>query len=292
MASSATSQPQTTALKPQYSATVICGRYTEIRLTQLIAALRTIAPSSVMGDWSEPFRAPPTDTLGTDVISIDGISLTLLNVDKPLPSPFFDTGPIPNHLMPSPLPQLRNHRAHVSVMPAGRPEGRVASIATARAVTLLTWAVAIVTQAEAFKWTDANNLAPVSLLQKCAAKLLPAGGMAVPVWARILAGRAHGQQKIIAGSYGLWVFGLPEIEYAPTDLSINYLVPHAYMVCDYLLRSDKAVGQNDTIDVDGENVFGVETLNHGFFGKTPALRLSWLKTSTLRNPKKPVGRVS
>jgi hypothetical protein len=76
MTSSATSQAQTAAREPQYGAIVICGRYTEIRLTQLIAALRTIAPSSVAGDWAGPFRTVPTDVLGTDMISIDGISLT------------------------------------------------------------------------------------------------------------------------------------------------------------------------------------------------------------------------
>ena len=175
MTSSDSSQSQAAAPKPQFSATVICSRHTEIRLTQLIAALRTIAPSSVMGDWTGPFSTPPADALGTGMISIDGIPLSLLEVNQPLPPEFFDTGSIPNHLMPNPLQQLRNHRAHVYVTPAKLPEGRGAAIATARAVTLLIWAVAVVTQAEAFKWTDANNIVPVSLLQKCAPVLLSSG---------------------------------------------------------------------------------------------------------------------
>jgi Domain of unknown function (DUF4261) len=284
MTSSATSRPQTAAREPQYSSTVICGRYSEIRLTQLVAALRTIAPSSVMGDWLGPFRSPPTDALGTDMISVDGISLTLLNVDKALPPQFFDTGPIPNHLMPNPLRQLRNHQAHISVMPAQRPKDGPTAVATARAVTLLAWAVAVVTRAEAVHWTDSNNFAPVSLLQNCAPRLLPAGGIAVPLWIRILAGRAHGQMKIIAGSYGLWAFGLPEIEYAPTDLSIDYLVPHAYMVCDHIFRTDNALKHDDTIDVDGVNVFAIESLERGFFGPTRALRLSWFAASKSFDP--------
>jgi Domain of unknown function (DUF4261) len=263
---------------------VICGQYTEIKLTQLIAALRTIAPSSVMGDWLGPFRTAPTDALGTDMISIDGISLTLLNVDKPLPPPFFDTGPIPNHLMPNPLQQLRNHRAHVSVMPAQLPQDGPTAVATARAVTLLAWAAAVVTRAEAINWTDSNNFAPVSLLQGCAPRLLPAGGIAVPLWIRILAGRAHGQKKIIAGSYGLWAFGLTDIEYAPTDLPMHYLAPHAYMVCDHIFRTDKVLKYDDTIDVDGVNVFRIEALERGFFGGARALRLSWFAASKSFDP--------
>jgi Domain of unknown function (DUF4261) len=282
MASPARAPSPATARVPQFSAVVVCGRYTEIKLTQLIAALRTIAPASVIGDWAGPFKTPPTDALGTDMLSVDGISLTLLNVNVPLPAAFFDPGPIPNQLMPDAAARLRNHQAHVLVMPAAKPVGRAAAIAAARAVTLLTWAVAVVAQAEAVKWADANNVVPVGLLQAYADKLLPAGGMAVPVWTRILAGRAHGQQKIMAGSYGLWAFGLPEIEYAPTDLPIQYLIPHAYMVCDMLLRSNRPVNNNETIDVDGENAFQVETLKQGFFVQGPALRLGWLRANTLR----------
>jgi hypothetical protein len=289
MTSSATPQSEALALKPQFGATVICNRHVAIRLTQLIAALRTIAPSSAMGDWQGPFTARPSDAYGTGMISIDGVPLTLLEINAPLPAPFFNTGAIPNHLMPDPLNELRDHRAHVFVMPAREPQGRVAAIATARAVTLLAWAVALVTGAGAFKWTDANNFAPVSLLQDCAPNLLRTGGLAMPAWVRILAGRAQGQQKVIAGSYGLWAFALPEIEYAPTDLPMHYLVPHAYAVCAFLLRSSKPgrlheVRHNDIIDVDGENAFKVETLDHGFFGKAPALRLSLLRPGIVRDP--------
>jgi hypothetical protein len=169
------SQSQAAARMPQYSAVVVCGRYTEIRLTQLIAVLRSIAPSSAIGDWAGPFRTPPTDALGTGMISINGVSLTLLNVDKPLP-PFFDTGPIPNQLMPNPLQQLRDHRAHVSVMLAQLPQDGLTALVTARAVMLLAWAVAIVTRAEAVKWTDANNFFPAAVLQGCAAMLSPVSG--------------------------------------------------------------------------------------------------------------------
>jgi hypothetical protein len=280
------SQSKTVERQPQYSATVVCDRYTEITLTSLIAALRSVAPSSVMGDWQGPFTTPPTDALGTGMISIDGVSLTLLSVDQPLPPPFFDTGPIPNQLMPDPLQQLRNHRAHVSVMPTQPPQDGPTALATAHAVTLLTLAVAIVTRAEAIKWTDSSNFVPVSLLQGCAATLSPAGGMALPVWIRFLAGRAHGEQNIIAGTYGLWAFGVPEIEYAPTDLPLHYLLPHAYAVCEQIFRTGNGVKDGDTLDVDGKNVFKIEALQHGFFGKTRALRLSWIAASTSFDPKR------
>jgi hypothetical protein len=282
MMSPTTSPSQTAARAPGFTAIIPYRRYAEITLTQLITALRSIAPGSVMGDWAGPFTAPPTDALGTGMLSIDGVSLTLLNVDRAMPPEFFVSDPIPNQLLPNAPEKLRDHRAHVAVMKAGKPVGRAASIATARAVTLLTWAVAVVVQAEAFKWDDANNVVPVSELQRLAPMLRSAGGRAVPVWVRFLAGRTHGQQKIMAGTYGLWAFDLPEIEYAPTDLPIRYLTPHTYMVSDFLLRSTNPIGNGDTIDVDGESVFRVETLERGFFTKGPALRLSWLEASSRR----------
>jgi hypothetical protein len=51
-----------------------------------------------------------------------------------------------------------------------------------------------------------------------------------------------------------------------------------------LTRLDYNVKHDDTIDADGKNVFKVEAIEQGFFGKTPALRLSWLAASKSFNP--------
>lgn len=285
MTSLATCSPQDAARSPQHAATVICGRYTEIRLTQLIAALRSVAPSSVIGDWAGPFRSPPTDALGTNMLSIDGIPLTLLNVDKPLAPQYLAPGPIPNQLMPNPLQQLRNHRAHVSVMPAQLPQDGPTAVLTARAVTQLAMAVSLVTKAAAVRWTDSNNFVPAAILQRAIPMLAPAGGTAAAIWIRIMAGRAHGQpQKIIAGSHGLWAFGLREIEYAPIEMPLGELLPHAWSVCDQIFRTNNNVKPDDTIDVDRKSVFKVEAIEKGFFGVGPALRLSWLADSKSFDP--------
>jgi hypothetical protein len=285
MMSASTEQSQAAGGAASYSATVICGRYTDIKLTNLVAALRTVAPSSVIGDWAGPFKSPPTDALGTGMLSIDGVGLTLLNVDKPLPPPFFDTGPVPSQLMPNPLQQLRNHRAHVSVMPAQIPQDGPSAVATARAVTQLAMAVAAVTGAEAVRWTDSNNFVPASVLMRAAPMLAPAGSAASAIWIRIMVGRSHDDpRKLIAGSHGLWIFGLREIEYAPIDMSVQELVPHAWSVCDQIFRSNNNVKPGDTIDVDRKSVFKVGAIERGFFGVGPALQLSWLADSKSFDP--------
>jgi hypothetical protein len=105
--------------------------------------------------------------------------------------------------------------------------------------------------------------------------------MAIPIWVRILAGRAHGQQKLIAGSYGLWAFGIPEIEYAPTELRLEYLVMRAYEISRYLLTSRLPITNGDTIGGDdGSESFRIETLKPGFFTRGEALRLSQLSASS------------
>ncbi|MGJ4931620.1 DUF4261 domain-containing protein [Bradyrhizobium sp. HKCCYLS2038] len=278
------SSPQAAAGSPQYSAIVICNRYTEIKLAELVDALRAVAPSSKIGDWIGPFDGRDIEAFGSDMISIDGVQMTLLSLDQPLPPPFFDIGPVPSQLMPNPLQQLRGQRAHVSIVPAALPQNGPSAVATARAVSLLALAVAIVTQAEAVKWIDSNNFVSVALLRGCAARLAVLGGTAVPFWIRIFAGRAHDQQKIIAGSYGLWSFGLDEIEYAPIAMSIEELVPHAWSVCEYVMSSEKAVKDDDTIDVDQKNVFKLDVIANGFFGTGRNLRLSWLAPSKSFKP--------
>ena len=281
MASAVSPGAEAAVREPTFSATVLYRRHTEVRLTELLAALRSIAPEAVMGDWEGPFTTPPMDDQGVEMLSIDGIRLSVLNIGAAPPPGFFDSGLLPNALLPDAAARLGDHRAHAIIMPLTRPTDRAAAIATARKATLVTWAVAQVTQAEAFKWEDSNNLVPATTLLAAASTLLSAGGTAVPVWVRILGGRAHGQQKLMAGSYGLWAFGLPEIEYAPIDLPMDPLVTHAYAVCDYLLKSDKPAKNGDTIGADnGSRPFGIETLQPGFFTRGPALRLSSIEAGS------------
>ena len=270
--------------EPTFGATVLYRQHSEIRLTQLFAALQSFAPAVVMGDWKGPFTTPPTDDQGVAMLSVDGIRLSVLNISAPPPSAFFDSGLLPNALLPNAALKLGAHRAHVIVMPAKRPADHAAAIATARAVMLLTWAVAKVTQAEALKWEDANNLAPVTSLSPYVSNMLPADGMMVPAWVRILVGRAHGQQKLMAGTYGLWAFGVPEIEYAPCDLPIDFLVMHAYAICEYLLKANKSMKNGDTIGADDRGgTFRIEALQPGFFTRGPALRLSLIQAGPPRS---------
>jgi uncharacterized protein DUF4261 len=266
---------QGTERKPLFSSIVFCNRASDLTLTRLAAALHDIAPSSVLGDWSGPFKEPPADALGTGMLSIDGVSLSALAIAAPVPRQEFDRDLIPSRFPPDVAERLRNHRAHVMVVAPRKPVGRAASIATARAATLLTSAIARVTGAEVFKWADSRNVLPASLLRDGASALLPAGGKAVPAWVRLFIEQdSHG--KTVVGTYGLWAFGLPEIEYAPTDLPVGYLGPHAWGVCGYLLASDKPINNGENIAVEGGDPFRIETLERGRFVALPTLRLTRL----------------
>lgn len=271
---------QPVAREPTFGTRIPYRRHIQISLTDLYATLRAVAPSATLGDWKGPFTALPENELDPQMLSIDGVPLVLMNGAVPLPPAILDPGYLPNAMYPDAANRLRDHQAHAVVLPARRAADRPEWVATARAVTLLTWAIAKVTQAEAFKWEDANNFATVSALEACGPQLLAADGMAIPIWVRILCGRAHGQQKLIAGSYGLWAFGLPEIEFAPTDYPLDYLITRAYAVSWYLLTSNVSVKDGDTIRAsDGSDSFRAERLEHGFFGPAVALRLSILSAS-------------
>jgi len=93
----------------------------------------------------------------------------------------------------------------------------------------------------------------------------------------VFSGR-YAEIKLIAA------LGLREIEYAPIDMPVRELLPHAWSVCDHIFRSNNAVKPDDTIDVDRKNVFKVEAIERGFFGVGPALPPSWLADSKSFNP--------
>lgn len=263
----------------QFSGCVIAHDSVQIRLPQLEIALRSIAPQARLGDWSGSFSAPVTEANGIDMLSVDGVPLTLLPVNTALPPDYLSPGGMPNYIMTIDMSRrLLANKAHVMVMPARAPASLADKIATARAVTLLAWAVAKLVKAEAFKWTDANQVVPLNILELRAEELLPRRGTAIPAWVRLLAGvtppDAQGRRMTRVGSYGLWAFGLPEIEYEPLALGTDYLFPHAWGVCTYLLTSGKRVSDGDTIDIDGKIVFRAMRVARGDLSGRPTLMFS------------------
>jgi hypothetical protein len=101
---------------------------------------------------------------------------------------------------------------------------------------------------------------------------------AVPFWVRLMITRrpaaAGGEQTIKAGTLGLHIFGLRELEYAPAALEPQFVIQHAYSVAEYLLSSGKRLGDGETIGVEGQAGFAVSYADKGDFVSFPVARLS------------------
>lgn len=266
----------TESRKPNFGTTIAYRQFTPVTPGQLYDALAMLAPNSRMGDWTAPFKARPTDDAGTDMLSVDGVPLTMINLDVPLPPKFFEQGRVPNYLIPNANAISEGCHAHATIMPASTPNSPWEACQLSRAVTLLGWACAHVVKANIFKWHAPNNLVPINVLKLYADRLLPFNGDAIPAWVRILAGRVSGQSSdrplIIAGTYGLWTFGRFDVEYAPTNLPMDYLIPHAYSVSKYLMRN--SIKDGDELAFDDVAKFRVGRKTKGFFHEDPVLMLT------------------
>lgn len=101
---------------------------------------------------------------------------------------------------------------------------------------------------------------------------------AVPFWVRVMVARGptapSGEQTIKAGTLGLRIFGLRELEYAPALLDPQFVMQHAYSVAEYLLSSGKRLGDGETIGVEGQARFAVSFADKGDFVSFPVARLS------------------
>ncbi|WP_158931613.1 DUF4261 domain-containing protein, partial [Acidisphaera sp. S103] len=106
------------------------------------------------------------------------------------------------------------------------------------------------------------------------------GANAVPFWVRLEFAKGSpgstGGQTLTAGTLGLRIFGLRELEYAPATLEARFIMQHAFSVSEYLLRSGKRLGDGETIGVDGQARFAIAHADNGEFSPFPVARLSLL----------------
>lgn len=84
-----------------------------------------------------------------------------------------------------------------------------------------------------------------------------------------------GKPTIKAGTLGLRIFGLRELEYASAPLDPGFVMQHAYSIAEYLLRSGKRLAEGESVGVDGQARFTVSYADAGDFASFPIARLQF-----------------
>ena len=92
--------------------------------------------------------------------------------------------------------------------------------------------------------------------------------------------KAVGEPMLKAGTTGLRIFGLRELEYAATPLNPGFIVPHAYSTAEYLLTSGKRLADGETIGVGGEKRFSISHADTGDFIAFQIARLTFEPRTT------------
>jgi hypothetical protein len=248
------------ASRPQFTAALLLTQRAAVSFAQFRSELKLIAPDAGLGDWSGPVTDPAADP-GVEMLNLNGERLSVLVVGGPAPASMLQAGPFPNPLWPNAEKEAAEHRAYILVVAPEDPPDREAAVAKARAVTLLAAALARIVPATGVTWIDSVNLVKAAAFVGITEKLGQPEANAVPFWVRLMvtksAPASAGGPTLTAGTLGLRIFGLRELEYAPAALDPGFILQHAYSVSEYLLRSGKRLGDGESIGVDGQAGFAI-----------------------------------
>ncbi len=145
------------ASRPQFTAALLLEQPVQLSFDQIRSELKRIAPEAVLGDWNGPVT-DTTDETGIEMLSLNGEKISLLNADTPAPEAVLQPGPFLNPLWPDAATKAAHHKAHIVVIGLEDAADRKAALAKARAVTLLTAAIARLVPAIGVTWADGANL--------------------------------------------------------------------------------------------------------------------------------------
>jgi hypothetical protein len=269
--------PDSGRVKPQFTATLLLERQAKPSFAQLKEELQRLAPDAVLGDWTGPIADPSADP-GIEMLSLNGEKLSVLVVDAPAPAAILQPGPFPNPLWPNAEKEAAQHKAHILVIAFEDPADRDAALAKARTVTLLTAAIARLVPAIGVDWADGANLVRAAAFAEMTKSIGQPGANSVPFWVRMILVKGdagpRGEPTLKAGTTGLRVFGLRELEYAAAALDPRFIMQHAYSVAEYLLSSGKRLADGETIGVEGQTRFNISHADAGDFVSFPIARLT------------------
>jgi hypothetical protein len=262
-----------------HMATVVAPQYLKISFGELFHAIKQLVPSAKIGAWNHPeLSAPPEADPGVEMIMVDGQRLAIFSIDRPLPTEFFQNGPLPNIFMRDPVAACSGQRSYIDIRRTAAPKSRVEALALSRAVTLVARAVAAVVSGLAIKWVDADHIVPPQVIDQDLAKLAQPAGTAPHLWSRLLitAGppTSRGTNTLIVGTVGLHAFGLRDLEYAPSEQPAERLLAHAAAVSEYLLQPDVELKDGETLGTPGHDRFQISLMPRGLFLSTSIYRLT------------------
>lgn len=262
--------------QPQFTAALLLEKSVDFSFSQLRAELKRIAPQAVLGDWRGPISDPARDP-GIEMLSLDDEKLSVLIIDAPAPAAILQPGPFANPLWPKAEQEAAHHKAHIVIVGLQDPIDREAALTKARAVTLLAAAIAPLVSAIGVTWVDGANLVSAATFARVTQNIGQPGANAVPFWVRVMLAQGPGSRSerlMKAGTLGLQIFGLRELEYAAAPLDPGFIMQHAYSTSEYLLSSGKRLADGETIGVEGQERFTIAHADAGDFVSFPVARLS------------------
>lgn len=214
---------------------------------------------------------------GGILLDIDGVLITVLLIDQPLPPDAYAQALALDRVWPEAKTALAQHRAHAIVATLSPVTTHAQALTGAAYVTFVTAALMDLGPATAVIWTNGDALSQVSTFQRSADALV---NRELPVLAwmslAILQGPPSRLRKPTVATYttGLAPFIGREIEFEPTTWPATEVAQRVLGTAQYLMGRGLVIKDGDTLGVDASEKIRARYLDQGQRPGVPVLRLA------------------
>jgi hypothetical protein len=222
-------------------------------------------------------------TAGGLVLSVDGMLITVLFVDRPIPADELNAAIQGGRIgWPTAGEELAAHRAHVIVATVNPVASHGDALNGATGVTFVAAAVAALSPALGVYWSTARAVRATKDFVR-AAEGLALRQIPTDTWVRLdfLQGSADLAEGIFAAiTTGLQPFVGRELEFAPDRIPPKAIAQRLVGTAQYLIANGMMLNDGDTVDVDQSEQLRVRFADRGQRPGVPVARLAIERTDT------------
>ena len=201
--------------------------------------------------------------------------LTVIPVDRPMPSGAMDFAARRTIFWPNAKPELARHQGHVIVSKMLGGLGNKTSLDQARDVAMACAAISSIVPTIGIYWTAAEMVWPASVFREATAELMK-GRVPIEAWLHLGFMRAPMDptpNAIACITTGLMPFIGREIELMPTSLQPAQIAERLYGLARYLIDKGQILKDGETVGLSPTEKFRVALADQGQRPGLPVIKL-------------------
>jgi hypothetical protein len=259
----------------QFSALLAFADVRDLTAATLANAIRGLYPDARVTGWGG--SGAPTDGVHGILLSVNSVDLAVTNIKSAAPPQAFSGGNQPDFCWQNAKAELEQHKSHTFVIEAAA-SATSRSLERARAVTIVVDAVADLKSPMGLMWVNAKNLVRFDHFTKLMEGFRAGRTLPVAMWVRMLIATlppasASAASCSVAGTFGLHLFGSPNIEIHSSRLTSRECLSAALSYAESRLTTGQPTWDEATTTIEDFATFRIERLGNGLFGIGPVAKL-------------------